>query len=73
MTWTKRLDIRSVRADLAGRTFRVTDIRELDVTLDGTEEIEEDDSLLDVVSRVADEYPVELWDLAHREIAGHAA
>lgn len=54
--------------ELTGRSFLVADIRELVVTLDGSEEVEEGDTLKDVVSRAADEYPTALWDLVGREI-----
>lgn len=55
-------------AELAGRSFLVLDTRELVVTLDGSEEVEDGDSLKDVVSRAADEYPPALWDLVDRGI-----
>lgn len=53
---------------LVGHSFTVIDVRELIVTIDGSEDVEDGDTVGDIVSRVVDDYPPALWDLVSREI-----
>jgi hypothetical protein len=53
-----------------GRTFLVTEVRELLVTLDGSEQVEEGDSIEDIVARQASSFPLNTWELVDQEIVG---
>lgn len=53
-----------------GRTYLITDVHELLVTLDGSEQVEEGDSIEDIVARQASSFPVNTWELVDREIVG---
>lgn len=55
-------------SELIGYSFLVLDTRELIFTFDGSEDVEDGDTIADVVSRMVDEYPPSLWDLVSREI-----
>lgn len=54
--------------ELVGHSYVVLDTRELIVTIDGSEHVEDGDTVKDIVSRVVDDYPASLWDLVSREI-----
>lgn len=55
-------------AQLMGHSFMVLDTREIIMTFDGSEHVEDGDTVQDVVSRMVDEYPPSLWDLVSREV-----